>query len=323
MALRNIIAVSSFFILALSADVANGWNELGHRAVCIMAFDLLDSEMQQQINELILNHPTYKFDFESKASSSRELFSLVGFWPDRARGTDFDRPKWHYVTDAILIIGAKNECRIPITDLRTPDDAVLDTLSLNLPQAMALCRRKYADPAAPAPERALSLCWLSHLCADSHLPAHAGSLYSSGIFPSGDKGANEIRLADGANLHAVWDQLLGTSKTYNAAVRAAGEMKMDAALVAAGEAASMELDTAVWLSESRELAKSHLYSPEIVEAVSAASRGLTDAMPRVTLEKGYFKEAGKVAKLRAVQAAYRLAGILAEPSGSNAAISPH
>ena len=63
-----------------------------------------------------------------------------------------------------------------------------------------------SNASAPAPARAIALCWVLHLVGDIHQPLHTGSLYTASLFETGDRGGNAIRIDD-SNLHSCWERL--------------------------------------------------------------------------------------------------------------------
>jgi len=64
----------------------------------------------------------------------------------------------------------------------------------------------------------------------------------------------------------------------------------------------------VWLGESRKAAIENLYAPEVLDSLSIVSRGIAEKPEELELSGPYLKNAGKVAQVRAVEAAHRLAG---------------
>ncbi len=164
---------------------------------------------------------------------------------------------------------------------------------------MELNTRILHDKSKPDSERAIALCWVAHLVADSHQPCHAGSLYVEGVFPDGDRGGNSIETKQSKNLHALWDGLLGP-KWEEGALNRRAEEAPKVELAAGG------ID--VWLKESRELAVASVYAPEVMEPMSVALRAKGE-VPQVDLSEAYLNSAGAVAKQRAAEAAVRLAGV--------------
>jgi hypothetical protein len=76
-----------------------------------------------------------------------------------------------------------------------------------------------ADSRLPAADRAVSLCWVSHLVGDLHQPLHAATLLAK-AYPRGDMGGNSLAVMDTSgkalNLHSFWDGILGEGDSYEA-----------------------------------------------------------------------------------------------------------
>ena len=138
-----------------------------------------------------------------------------------------------------------------------------------------------------------------------------------GVFEKkdGDRGANSIPTKQRQNMHALWDQLLGDEFALGSMRRRYAEIVTSAELKALGEqavAASGGLDPLVWLEESRKLAVEQVYTPEVLDPLNIVVRGLAEKPQEITLSEAYLKNAGKVAQVRATEAAYRLAGVWRE-----------
>ena len=191
-----------------------------------------------------------------------------------------------------------------------PPGATLQTQSLHIQQAVELCTNVFSDPSESEENRAIALCWMLHLYADGHQPCHAGSLYAP-EYPNGDRGGNMIKLRDGSNLHSAWDGLLGRGATANdvrKTVVGLGDIKKEM-LKEARASGDMEkwLTSDTWLAESTALARSNVYTDEVLGPVIAASRGLTKGVPPLVLSKAYYRAAGAAAKHRVKQAGFRVA----------------
>jgi hypothetical protein len=65
----------------------------------------------------------------------------------------------------------------------------------------------------------------------------------------------------------------------------------------------------VKVSESRKHAIALVYTSEVLGPVNAAYEGLVDAVPKIDLTDEYLKRAGAFARMRATEAAFRLAEI--------------
>ncbi|MCS7469555.1 hypothetical protein NZK35_23125 [Stieleria sp. ICT_E10.1] len=191
------------------------------------------------------------------------------------------------------------------------------TEDLCIGQAATLCVRVFRDESQPKSERAVALCWILHLFADGHQPCHAGSLYAP-CFDDGDRGANGIRLGGGGNLHAAWDRLLGNRASAGDVRRRVAELGDVRSKLAseAKQGGEKWLLPETWLTESREYGRSHVYTDEVTGPVIAASRGATARLPKLKLSADYFVAEGKVARMQAKRAAYRVASVLTVDSES-------
>ena len=130
------------------------------------------------------------------------------------------------------------------------------------------------------------------------------------IEEDGDRGANRILTKQRQNLHALWDQLLGDEYTLQGSRKRIAEITSDVELVTKAKqsvATTEGLVPLTWLSESRALAKEHVYQPEVIEPLNLVARGLAVRPEAVELSEAYLKNAGRVAQVRALEAAYRLA----------------
>jgi hypothetical protein len=103
------------------------------------------------------------------------------------------------------------------------------------------------------------LVWLEHLVGDVHQPLHATSRFSVDL-PAGDRGGNSVALCASPcrnELHAFWDNVLGTGKSATTAITAADKL---AAPTAARAAIA---DDQVWIMESFEAAKQFVYASPV------------------------------------------------------------
>ncbi len=85
------------------------------------------------------------------------------------------------------------------------------------------------------------------------------------------------------------------------------EISTDAELVSFGSEAGRKLDPQDWLEESRALAVSNVYTPEILTKLELVARGVVAKPEVIDLSEAYLKNAGRVAQRRAIEAANRLA----------------
>lgn len=216
------------------------------------------------------------------------------------------------------MVGDKSKVNAPVAPGPLPTDATLVTKDLYIGQAFELCRNILGDASLPDVDRAIALCWLCHIVADGHQPCHAGSLYAEKVFADGDRGGNSITIGK-SNLHSTWDNLLGGKATANDVRKRVVELQADKATVNrviayrdgfGSEGIEKWINAELWLSETRTVGRRFVYTSEVLEPVTAALRGLTEKIEIPKLSDEYYANAGMAAKIRATQAAYRLAAVL-------------
>lgn len=317
--LKRCITLTLVLLLVIPPPAVMAWSEGGHHVIAAMAFKLLTPKEQAELIRLTKSHPRFSEDFKipeelsDVADQNLWLIGRCGYWPDIARKSgEFNRPNWHYEQAVTASVGNTNQLDLPRTDSHLPENATLESRDLHITQAIELSRMVLRNKLAPDADRAIALCWLAHLVADAHQPCHAGSLYAPGVFPTGDRGANQIETKQRGNLHALWDGLLGPKWSRSATNRRIAEMSHDPALQKSGVAAihqAESLKTDVWLNESREFANTYVYSPQILEAITVAIRTDAKELRKIDLPEDYLKAAGGVAQRRAVEAAYRLSEV--------------
>ena len=245
----------------------------------------------------------------------RWQIGVAGCWPDIIRRSAADRPTWHYQLGSSLALGNVTP---PDDPGALPDGATLDTQELYVGQAFDLCRQVFADRSRPDAERAVALCWLCHLVADGHQPCHAGSLYAEGVFPKGDRGGNSIKIGRRGNLHSTWDGLLGGNASEKNVLRRVAELKADQSAIDRVNAHREQfsstpgawVESSLWLGESRQAAVEHVYTAPVIDPVTITMRGLVKTVEIAELPEAYYQNAGRVARVRAVQAGYRLADVM-------------
>jgi hypothetical protein len=126
----------------------------------------------------------------------------------------------------------------------------------------------------------------------------------------GDRGANSIPTKQRQNMHALWDQLLGEDFAQRTNRRRFAEITSSPQLTEIGRIAVSipgGLDPLVWLGESRKAAIEHVYTPEVLDPMNIVARGIAEKPEVLDLSESYLKNAGRVAQVRAVEAAHRLA----------------
>lgn len=319
--LRPLLVV---LLVGVIPQVASAWNPMGHHAIGVFAYELLDEADQKEVLRLLSSHPDFNRLFSppegmtNRGSIARWHVGTAGNWPDMIRGNDADRPTWHYQLGATMVLGDRARCEVPDDPGPLPGDATLATSELHIGQAYELCRNVLGDSKQSDADRAIALCWIFHLVADGHQPCHAGSLYAEEVFPEGDRGGNFIKIGR-ANLHGIWDGVLGNMESANKVRKLVRELRGQAGVVnqviahrdCFGEQGLDDwIAASLWLDESRVTSRQHTYTQEVLEPIYAAMRGLTEKVESLSLDSRYYENAGRVARIRATQAAYRLAAVM-------------
>jgi len=277
-----------------------------------LAFDELTPDLQATAIELLRSHPRFADDFaipEKAGDPEHWLIGRAAYWPDVARSQkEYNRPAWHYQLGAVLVL---NDAKYPDSPGPAPEDATLATQDLHIVQAIELCRSVLRDKTRAASDRAIAFCWIAHLIGDAHQPSHAGSLYSK-RFPEGDREGNSIPTLQSKNMHALWDGLLGSKYDAGDIKRRSNQIRSNEVGVwkIAGQRTKlpMGVDPMSWLRESQSAAIKSVYTPEVMEPISALPTD--EKLEPIDLSELYLQNAGMVARQRAAFAAQRLAEVL-------------
>ena len=317
--MKKITCLVLILILDVPPKTALSWSEGGHHIISLMAFDLLSKEDQAKLVAILEKHPRYAEDFSppDKLPNDEEILrwriGRAGYWPDVARKQPkYHRSTWHYELGPSLVIGDPANMKVPERPGMLPSNATLETQTLHIAQALALCGKTLSDVRQPESDRAIAICWIAHLVADAHQPCHAGSLYMEKVFLEidGDRGANRIITKQRKNMHALWDQLLGPQFELNDVRRRIVEITTDNELVEKGKQAVRAIDglnPLIWLEESRVAAIKHVYTAEVTDSLNLVARGVVEKPETIDLSEAYLKNAGRVAQMRATEASQRLA----------------
>ena len=297
-------------------DAALAWNDAGHRAVALAAYDALGNDAQRRAVALLHSHPRFDEDFAphlpaplrnaAVGERDRWYFAFAATWPDFAREfagvrpdsarlalvTRYHHPSWHYINLPTYLRDADRQLQIAEPPLLESADLPDD--GLNLVQALVRTSHLLCQPATAPAQEGLALSWLLHLMADLHQPLHATSLYWAARFPRGDRGGNDIALANfrgSSNLHAFWDAAAGTAAGLRTSpVPAHVETFADLA------------------RQSRELAATEAYAPGLRAQLTHLA---ADAPVRVVIDADYEARAAATARAQLALAAQRTATLLA------------
>jgi hypothetical protein len=307
---RNLLI--SLLVLVLVLNVPTfAWNNEGHMAVAYVAYQHLTPATKARVDQLLQLNPDYNHweatvpSSTSKAKSKMLIFMMAATWPDFIKhkagysddGTEKgDRPDgatssqnigysdhlrhryWHFV-DTPFSTDSTSLPVLPSPNAETQITAFRAVLASNDPDA----------------NKSYDLVWLEHLVGDIHQPLHAATRVSSS-HPQGDHGGNLVTLCSAPckqELHAFWDDLLGTSSKASSAVTVGRN------LPAADATLATKTDAADWAAESFDAAKQTVYVAPV-----------TSGDGPFTLTPAYKAAAKKVARERVALAGVRLANLL-------------
>lgn len=292
--------------LALSiSSSAFAWNDRGHMIVAAIAWDQLTPEAQQRVSALLQRNPQYASWVAGVADEDKDEVAFVraATWADFIKkseagyeddGNDASAPAakqntgyddrhqhryWHYTDLPFSTDGA------PLIQPKTP----------NVETQIALFRDTIASDAASDDLRSYDLVWLLHLVGDIHQPLHTASRFSHDL-PNGDQGGNLVTLCKRPcrrELHAFWDDVLGTSESAMSAIKRAQQLE-DAPMSAVAIT-----DPHKWAEEGLAIAESSVYAPPI-----------EDGAGPFTLDDDYKNTAKTIAEERAAIAGARLAKLI-------------
>ncbi|HEY6329081.1 MAG TPA: S1/P1 nuclease [Blastocatellia bacterium] len=268
--LRASVACSLILLVATAVN-SYGWNGLGHMAVAYAAYQQLTPRARNRVDALLRLNPQYQsWLAEIPAGTSQTdarmmAFMIAATWADQIKSIreyhndgsaggnrppddatagqnigyqDSARHKyWHFI-DVPFSQDGTPLVEIPAPNAQTQIIKFRETLSSNAADDL----------------KSYDLVWLLHLVGDVHQPLHCTTRCSKDL-PNGDQGGNLVKLTPPPpnELHAFWDDLLGTGDGPIAAI-AAGKR-----LPAPNRALVQNMDVAAWVKESFEYARTRVY----------------------------------------------------------------
>jgi hypothetical protein len=285
-------------VLLLVAPAASGWNDTGHMVAALIAYDRMPSSVSVAMGRLLHSHPRFQEDFVPRlpkalrnaaaAEQDRWYFAFASTWPDEARRFDnvrgasardalvarYNRASWHYI-NLPTYLQPSDRSRIAARAPQMNPWPGLDDSRMNLVQAIETLMDDWCGSSDA--ERALALAWITHLTADVHQPLHATTLYAFPAFiraDRGDRGGNDVLVTGETplradNLHALWDGALGYESKYRQLEALARDYGR-AAKVKNDDKGDLSRKLQSWVKQSRALASSDAYTPEIRSAIAAA-----------------------------------------------------
>ena len=358
--------VAGFLAVSLVASPSLAWHEVGHMLTVLVAYKQLSpgdlpSDAVKRLVAILKHHPRYREDFASAMPSglsedgeARWLLCRASVWPDQLRNDRENQPSyppvadkqgsyhrgiWHYIDTPLLIVAegtAGERIKALKEKARAGQDLSIDVPSdeqkvRNVVQAIAFNRQRFVH-GSPA-EKAVALCWLLHTLGDIHQPLHGTAAFTARVLnpadhPHGDAGGNAIHLAQGRNLHALWDAAPDAApdasfdphepfdqryaRAYARALKQIDPLLADAQLKDQGKTAVRESDPKQWTRESFQLAQEKVYVAEIRKQILAADQEQKPSEEElvVQLPDGYRERAHEIGKLRVVQGGWRTAAFL-------------
>lgn len=343
-------------LITLPATSAQAWWDGGHKAVALIAWARLTPEQRTWVMRQLEQHPTKEELFEGPLKAelgagpvdpetrAKWYFAQASIWSDLIRNRDgypnareiqarYHRSTWHY-TDLPVFPDEAARQQLKDKDVAPPMDWAPGMAEpqhgFNSMQTLARVFTELADPAVPAADKAVDLCWLFHILGDTHQPCHCAELFVPGKLPDGDRGANRVLILGikQANpeltadvLHYFWDSLWNEKTNTLADIEARlMPLQADTALWTRVTEAARVTDPRAWLREGHALAISHVYSPALLQRLSLTrpiknpGPGRPDDVLMVSLTKplmdNYVSAARLLSRQQVAIAGARLAEVL-------------
>jgi S1/P1 Nuclease len=296
------IAIGLAIVMYVSS--AHAWDDEGHMIVAAIAWKNLDAASRARTSQLLRLNPDYAKWIADIAPDRRDEIAFVtaSTWPDAIKrdpgyifdgdapsdpaaaqnigyGDHYQHRYWHYIDVPFSMDGT------PLVQPATP----------NAETQIELFEASLRSGSLSDDVKSYDLVWLEHLVGDVHQPLHATSRFSR-QFPAGDRGGNLVALCEKPcrdELHAFWDNVLGTSKSPMTAIAEANRIA-----VAADKEAAIS-DDRVWIGESFEAARQDVYAAPV-----GAGAG------PFQLDDRYQQAARAVAQRRVALAGARLANLI-------------
>ncbi len=309
---RTLIALT----LAATAAPSFAWNGFGHMVVADVAYRDLEAHAPQllfRINALLKLNPSYSKWISGVAKGSQEEVAFVqaAHWADDIKdsGSGYYADGTNDGDTGVEPVSSYNLGYAP-TDTAmhkywhfvdagfSPDGTpVLATPTPNAEDRITLFTQTIASTTATDALKSYDLTWLIHLVGDIHQPLHATTRFTADA-PSGDEGGNLVSVSCSSSadcpseLHAVWDDILGTSTSATTAMSYAAALTIPTG-------ATVHATDDVWAAESLQMAERDAYA-----SIGNATTGTHK------LSSSYLSTAKADAKLRVALAGARLSSLI-------------
>lgn len=298
---------------------ALAWGPIGHMSVAYLAYQRLTPAAKARVHDLLKLNPDYeKWEKQIPTGTAaddhdRMIFMMASIWADDIKGESQysdDGTEGGNVPNgdtASLNVGYSDLLRhkywhfidVPFS----PDQTALPAIPAPNVQTQIIAFRKVLGSSEPDALKSYDLAWLLHLVGDVHQPLHAVAQVTQ-AHPKGDAGGNFVKLFGDAssNLHSYWDDLPGAECKYcNEKIPCINRAMVYSKALPAVEKESSNTDTASWVHESVELARTKVYRDPIMSA---------DQPYTIVPMSEYDLQAYKVAQKRIALAGARLAQVL-------------
>jgi hypothetical protein len=291
-------------LTSFTASTASAWDSFGHMMVASIAYGDLTPAARKKAIKLLKLNPDYPLWITgiAKAGQNKTAFVRAATWPDAIKTksdytNDGEHPTdpnaaanlgypdklmhryWHYIDE-------------PFSPDATP---LVQPQMPNAQTQIVEFRKTLASSTATNALKSYDLVWLLHLVGDVHQPLHATSRFTHDL-PQGDNGGNLVALCAKPcrnELHAYWDDALGTGTSATAAITKAAKLPAPDATLAA------VADESQWIQESFGIAKQFVYADPI--GVGAGP---------FTPDAAYKSQSQEIAGQRIALAGARLANLL-------------
>jgi S1/P1 Nuclease len=328
----------SLIVLTVCAPVF-AWNDEGHMAAAYLAYQRLRPAIRNRADSLLKLNPYYSKwlaalpPSTSEADAKMMIFMIAATWPDEIRSDPA------YASDGLdngnTPAGPASSQNIGYADhllhkywhfIDIPysqDGTPLPPIPTPNAKTQISAFRAALSSTASDDVKSYDLSWLEHLVGDIHQPLHAITRVSADA-PMGDAGGNLVTLCSAPCrnvLHLFWDRLVGSQDPLPPPPpdnRSAGAAQAPAAfpppdipaelksaisaakaLPTAPATLANKMDESIWVQESFNAAREHVYVPPIGNGLGP-----------FTITQSYLEQARAIARERVALAGVRLANLL-------------
>jgi hypothetical protein len=295
------------------------WGPIGHMTVAYVAYQKLTPASKSRIRDLLKLNPDYaNWEKQVPAGTSADdhdmmLFMMAATWADDIKGD----PKYSDDgPDPNTPDGPSSSQNLGYSDLYrhrywhfidtpfSPDHTALPSIPAPNAQAEIVAFRAVLASSQPDELKSYDLVWLLHLIGDVHQPLHATTRVTQSD-AKGDAGGNKVTLvgSTASNLHTYWDDIPGSDCKFCADKTHCVDraIVLGQHLKAASSKAGHNIDTAAWIQESFDYARTEVYETPI---------GPGDGPYTIAPWSAYDVGAHRLAEKRMAVAGARLAQLL-------------